>query len=233
MEIIIQNPYGSTEYQATSVSKTRHSYSYLLTIDSSFSSGTYKIAHQFDGQIFYREEIYVTKESSIVSTPSQKEKKQDEVRQQQVAGRVKAKQEREQKEIDEQKKQLKKYVETLQYNSYIKLDRLRNGVTTAEDSLKQIVFDMPKQKESIDKAWDLLKINKQKINDITERYQTGDGQLDIEFYENAKSWYRFSETDSKQVGDNLQEISNLIEKAKETSKLDKIQPKTCFLWWCW
>ena len=220
LEIIIQNPYGSTEYKATSVSKTRHSYSYHLTIDSSSPSGTYKIAHQFDGQIFYREEIHVTKIPSTFSASSQKNNEREEIHQQNVAALVKAKQAIEQK-------QLKNEAQILQDKAYQKLNDLKKEITDAEDSLIQLGSKTPEQKKIIDKAWKLLKINKKTLNDVEEQFQKGDGQFGAEYYESSKTWYNLKEKDSQKFGDNLKDISKLI------VNVEKLQKQTCFLWWCW
>jgi len=132
-----------------------------------------------------------------------------------------------QKQIEEeQRRELSHETRFLQQESYIKLENLKNGINAAEESLKQTSPNSTEQREIINKAWDLLKINKQKIDDITERYEKADRLVGSENYENAKSWYTFSEEDTQQVENNLKEISKLIEEAK-------IEPKFCFLWWCW
>ena len=66
LEIIIQKPDGTSEVEATSVSKTRKAFNYPLIFDSSSQSGKYEIALQFDGKIFAREEVIV--QNSISSS---------------------------------------------------------------------------------------------------------------------------------------------------------------------
>ena len=136
------------------------------------------------------------------------------------------KQERIQKEKDEQEKQLKKEVQTLQSKSYYQLDKFKKGNDDAEKSLKSIVTSTLEQKQKIDKAWDLLKINKNKLSEIETKYHTGDIRISIEQYEDAKKWYYFYDKNNveMEIGNNLKEISKLIEES---------QPKTCFLMWCW
>ena len=126
-----------------------------------------------------------------------------------------------------EQKQLKKEVEILQTQSHENLLELKNGVFAAQESLKQLTSNSDEQKKILDKAWDLLKTNKAKLVQITNMYEVGDRQVGSENYANAKFSYNYNNKDGKQVGDNLKEISKLIEKA------EKLQPKTCFLFWCW
>jgi len=70
LEIIIQKPDGTTEYKGISVSKTRHAYNYPLVFDYSSQRGQYEIALQFDGKIFSKEEIHVTKGQKIINNDS-------------------------------------------------------------------------------------------------------------------------------------------------------------------
>jgi len=137
----------------------------------------------------------------------------------------KARADEEQKERDEQERQIKKEVaQILQSESYQQLEKLRNGVKVAEDALKQVVSNTPEQKETIDKAWDLLKDSQRKLKEIEENYQKGDSQVGLELYDSAKNWYNVNGGNSQEIGDNLIEISRLIE---------EVQSQTCFLFWCW
>lgn len=137
----------------------------------------------------------------------------------------KAREDKEQKERDEQERQLKKEVaQILQSESYQQLEKLRKGVKVAEDALKQVVSNTPEQKETIDKAWDLLKDSQRKLKEIEENYQKGDSQVGLELYDSAKNWYNVNGDNSQEIGDNLKEISRLIE---------EVQSQTCFLFWCW
>lgn len=137
----------------------------------------------------------------------------------------KARADEEQKERDEQERQIKKEVaQILQSESYQQLEKLRNGVNVAEDTLKLVVSNTPEQKEIIDKAWDLLKDSQRKLKEIEENYQKGDSQVGQELYDNAKNWYNVNGDNSQEIGDNLIEISRLIE---------EVESQTCFLFWCW
>jgi len=157
------------------------------------------------------------------SKQTEKEKKeQEKIDQLKVLEDFIAKQE--QKEREDQKRELSNEVIGLQQESYQKLENLKNGVNTAEASLKQTSPSSAEQREAIDKAWDLLKNSQSSLNKIEEDYQKGDRQLGYEYYENAKTWYVGNEKNTQKVGDNLKEISKLIEEAK---------PKFCFLFWCW
>jgi len=154
LEIIIQNPYGSTEYKATSVSKTRHSYSYPLTIDSSSPSGTYKIAHQFDGEIFYREEIHVTKVPSTFSTSSQKDIEREEIHQQNVAALVKANQAMEQKQ--EREEALENTLREEKYQAEVQQMRATQENTLREEKYQAEVQQMRATQEKMEEKFCFL-----------------------------------------------------------------------------
>lgn len=64
LELIIDRPDGTTDHQALAVAKTLKSYKTQLTFGSSDPTGTYHIAHSFNGEIFHREEITISKDSS-------------------------------------------------------------------------------------------------------------------------------------------------------------------------
>ncbi len=155
-----------------------------------------------------------------------RDKERLEVHNQNVVILENAKKEREQIQKEKQENQLKKEAQTLQSKSYYQLNKFKKGNDDAEKSLKSIVTSTLEQKQEIDKAWDLLKINKNKLSEIETKYHTGDIRISIEQYEDAKKWYYFYDKNNveMEIGDNLKEISKLIEES---------QPKTCFLMWCW
>jgi len=124
----------------------------------------------------------------------------------------------------EQQRKLQSEAKSVQVESYKQLDKLRDGVSVTEEALKKVSANTPEQKETIDKAWDLLKINKKKLNQYEEQFQKGDRQFGAEYYESSKTWYKIKEKDSQNVEESLKEISKLIEKAHQ---------KICFLFWCW
>ncbi len=124
---------------------------------------------------------------------------------------------------EELKKQLKGDVAILKTQSNDELLELKKGVQVAQEALKKL-NPSSDNKETVDKAWDLLKINQQKIVDIQKRVEKGDRQFGYGLYENAKSFYNLKSSNNQEIGANLEEISKLIEEAN---------PKTCFLFWCW
>ncbi len=222
LEILIQKPNGFTETTGVSVSKTLHSYKHSLTFDQNSQTGNYMISLKMNGEIFKKIPINVSIDLS--TKQSEKDKERLEVHNQNVVILENRAKEKEQIQQDKQEKQLKKEVQTLQSKSYHQLDSLKKGNDDAEKSLKSITTNTPEQKQEIDKAWDLLKINKQKLTDITERYQKGDKQLGYEYYGNSKSWYTSNTQDNQLVGDNLKVVSKIIENTTT---------QTCFLFFCW
>jgi hypothetical protein len=167
----------------------------------------------------------------------QEKKKQElaEIGKQNAIKIQKAKQEREQKalenaeiqkEIDERQTQLKNEVKYLQSQAYNNL-KLTHKVDDAENMLKKVSSETTEQKEAINKAWDLLKINKEKINDMRETKTKGDNQLRSDNYLGGILHFNTVEKVAKQVDGNLDEISKIIK------DVEKMKSQTCFLFWCW
>jgi len=63
LEIEIQRPNGSTESKAVTVSKTLHSFKHNLTFNQSSQEGLYTISLKFDGTVFKKIPINVSKNS--------------------------------------------------------------------------------------------------------------------------------------------------------------------------
>jgi len=245
LEIIIQNPYGSTEYKATSVSKTRHSYSYPLTIDSSSPSGTYKITHQFDGQIFYREEIHVTKIPSTFSASSQKNNEREETHQQNVAALVKVKEERQWEMIQNEIKQHDLRMTTLEFElNSIKdrvsetqkiLDNTYNNIKSAENK-----YDSADSKKIIAKAWDIYNqvfTNFEKSKKWADEYDSKVGDLKMKSLEEQKVYYKSLVPEMKNFKGTTfhkydKKLSVVTEELNSIKNIDK-KSQTCFLFWCW
>ena len=146
-----------------------------------------------------------------------------------------AKQEREQKEreeLQEQKEreehdeQLRNEVKILQSQAHNDL-KLMHAVDKVEEELKKISSDTTEQKIIINKAWDLLKINKQKIADMEYAKKMGDKTLSSKEYKSSILNFEKVSKNGKQVDSNLNEIS------KSIKQIEKMQEQTCFLFWCW
>ena len=146
-----------------------------------------------------------------------------------MAEAVKAKQAYEAKQKQEaiQKQLQKQEVQVLQKQSYDKLAILKNDISVSEQSLKQMTSNSDEQKKILDKAWNLLKNTQELQSQIEDRYEKGDDSIGFTLYDNAKMYYNLHPGDSENIGDNLKEISKLVDQAQ------KIKPKTCFLFWCW
>ncbi len=69
LEIIIQKPDGTTKYDATSVSKTLKKFNHNISFGYSDPAGKYKISLKFDGTIFDKKEIQISKSSITSKTP--------------------------------------------------------------------------------------------------------------------------------------------------------------------
>ena len=115
----------------------------------------------------------------------------------------------------------KKEIQELQSQAYSKFEKLKTGIDRSKKELQQTQYGTSKEKETINKAWNLLKQSQAKLDEIKNRIQKGDKQLGYGYYENAKTFFVNNEKMSKEIGDNLGKISKLIEQTK---------PKSCFFW---
>ena len=67
---------------------------------------------------------------------------------------------------------------------------------------------------------------------MAERFQKGDGEISEEKYDSVDYLFDIRKHESRSIGENLVEISQLIEEFKSQSS-EKSKPQTCFLMWCW
>ncbi|NIP61822.1 MAG: hypothetical protein GWN01_01825 [Nitrosopumilaceae archaeon] len=110
--------------------------------------------------------------------------------------------------------------------AYNEFQTLKNGLQQAENALTQLNPNNKKATEKVNQAWDLLKINKQKLNSLESRLNVADNNLASGNYELAKQFYTFDPDYNRIFGKNLIKISELIEDANNNQS-------TCFLFWCW
>ena len=116
-------------------------------------------------------------------------------------------------------------IRDLQILAYDNIDYLKNGIDKSKKSLENTSSNSDAQKEKINQAWNLLKNSQEKLKEIESRVRQGDVQYGYGNYENAKTFFSNNEKMSTKLGENLKEISKLIEEATT--------PKTCVLFWCW
>jgi len=125
---------------------------------------------------------------------------------------------------------------TLQFEKTEKYNELREGISTSDTSLKQISPATTQQQELIDKASVLSKMNLEIINHLESNLFKGDWAKAEKDWVMARFYYEAEKFDGENgpqlIGNNLKEISKLIEQSKEFEIVEK-KEKTCFLWWCW
>jgi len=135
-------------------------------------------------------------------------------------------------DVQKQKMKLQNEAAILQQESYFKLEDFKNDVLVSKKSLEQVSVNSPEQQKTIDKAWKLLKSNQIILKNITERFQKGDGEISNEKYDSVSYLFDIRSHESKSIGENLVEISRLIEESKSQIKEESTH-QSCFLMWCW
>jgi len=135
-------------------------------------------------------------------------------------------------DVQKQKMKLQNEAAILQQESYSKLEDFKNDVLVSKKSLEQVSSNSPEQQKTLDKAWKLLKSNQIILKNITERFQKGDGEISNEKYDSVSYLFDIRSHESKSIGENLVEISRLIEESKSQIKEESTH-QSCFLMWCW
>ncbi len=121
-----------------------------------------------------------------------------------------------------------------QFKTKTEFQNLKDGIQQSEDALQQISPKYDDEEKLIDKSWIILDESKEKLRQrgywiefADEKFTTGDF-VDAEYYYNIHLKPLYVEYQG--IGDDLKEISSLIEQSKNTRE-EKSQ--TCFLFWCW
>ena len=105
---------------------------------------------------------------------------------------------------------------------------LESSVEISEKSLSGLTFQKKEAQEKINRAWDLLKQNQRKMDDINSHLMATDDNIERNNFDIAQIRIDNGKDFAEKVEQNLVEISKLIEEAKEFEK-----QKFCFLWLCW
>jgi len=77
VKIVIERPDGTTEYEATTVSKTLKKFNKKLVFNYSDPPGKYKISIMFNGEIFDKKEVQLSKDSSKNSSSNVSKSQKD------------------------------------------------------------------------------------------------------------------------------------------------------------
>jgi len=108
------------------------------------------------------------------------------------------------------------------------IKEVEEGTVISEQSLTELTFDKKEAQDKINLAWDYLKENKIRIDNLYSDYLKNiQDYIDINNPEGVKAEIDRAYSSVSYAEDNLLKISKLIEGAKEL----EIQ-KICFLFWC-
>ena len=123
-----------------------------------------------------------------------------------------------------------------------KIDKLKSGIETAENSLSGLIYQSPDAQKKIDQAWKIRWSALEKLDQANEKWKIGVSEIDKQNFRTAIINFKHIDADSESIGNYLKLISSAIEGAEKTerdyqSQKKSISPpkedKFCFLFWCW
>ena len=132
----------------------------------------------------------------------------------------------------------------LQFTVNSKINVLKTGVTTAENSLYKVDYESAEAKIEVEKAWNAFWLAKKYLNDAELTQKESETMMDGSQFENAYYKYVYSLNSAEKIADYLFEISDHLDiaqtleegyKAYENKQQEekKEEQKTCVLVWCW
>ncbi|MBT4327586.1 MAG: hypothetical protein HOD60_11910 [Candidatus Nitrosopelagicus sp.] len=137
----------------------------------------------------------------------------------------------------EENEEMKRAISAFKKNSK-QIQNFKNSIFETENALKKITVEDKSNNEAIDKAWSLLKISKEYFDELNGYHETGNKDFKNQDYGMASWWYEHGygcgdckPSPAQKMGDNLIEISRLIEQSEEVRMNE--ESKFCFLFWCW
>jgi len=112
------------------------------------------------------------------------------------------------------------------------INDLEKGIQVAEKSFIGLTFYSNEANDKLKEAKVLLQNSKVKVNNIQNfNLKHIDESIEIGSIDNVKRQVDSGKKSAFTAGENLVEISKLIEEAKQLEKPK--EKKFCFLWWCW
>ena len=96
-----------------------------------------------------------------------------------------------------------------------RIDELKSGIKTAEDSLSGIEFTNLNAKGKIGQAWTQHYNAQQHLEEIEKTYDVANYEISKKRFKSALSFYKGIDSESTRIGENLQWISALIADAKQ------------------
>jgi len=125
-----------------------------------------------------------------------------------------------------------------------KIDKLKSGIETAENSLSGLEYESPDAQKKIEQAWKMRWSALEKLDQAKVKWDIGVNEIDNQNFRTAIINFKGIEADSESIGNNLKWITSIIEdtekleneyqslKGSESQEKEEKQ-KFCFLFWCW
>lgn len=118
-----------------------------------------------------------------------------------------------------------------------KIDVMKPGVFTAEESLYASSFESPEAQKELENAWTAMWNAKKYLGDAEWTQKEGENLISLSKYEDAFYKYQYSWDNTNQIEPYLLMITAYVNNAQALEKIyqdSKIkEEKFCFLFWCW
>jgi len=124
-----------------------------------------------------------------------------------------------------------------------KIDKLKSGIETAENSLSGLEYESPDAQKKIEQAWKTRWSALEKLDQAKVKWELGVYEIDKQNFRTAIINFKGIDADSESIGNNLKWITAAINDAekmeseyqsqKESKPSPKEEEKFCFLFWCW
>lgn len=123
-----------------------------------------------------------------------------------------------------------------------KIDKLKSGIETAENSLSGLIYQSLDAQKKIEQAWKIRWSALEKLDQAKAKWEIGVHEIDKQNFRTAIINFKGIDADSESIGNHLKWISSAIVDAEKIERDYQSQKKSvsppkedkfCFLWWCW
>jgi len=125
---------------------------------------------------------------------------------------------------------------TIQSQANSKIESMKQGVYTAENSLSGAYFENPHAQKQLEKAWTELWWAKKYLNDAEVTQKEGHTFISKSNFKDGYYKLDYSLRTANRINEHLFQIndySNVAHSLESQYRVEEVNNKTCFLFWCW
>ena len=124
----------------------------------------------------------------------------------------------------------------IQSQVYSKIEAIKPGVYTAENSLYGAYFENPAAQKELENAWTAVWWAKKYLSDAEWTQREGNELISESNFKDAYYKHEYSLASANKIDKYLFEINDHVNKAHSILsqyQANKENNKSCFLFWCW